>query len=452
MRRAPWPLLPRLLLTGGNTVAFALLFLALSPRVGPAARAFAALPVVTAAWLFGLPGGLLATLLSLPLNTLLLQATGHPGWDAVVRAGGVPGTAALLLIGVVVGLLRDLSLRLRQHMDALRRGDAALRESEARFAGAFAHAPIGMALASPEGRWLEVNRALCALLGYPAHDLCTLTIDDLTHPEDRVGGRPARAPVGTDDRDTRVRETRLIHKQGRVVWVQLHVSSGWGSAGQPRQILVQVLDITARKDAQDHLEHAVHHDALTGLPNRRLFDARLAQAVERAQGQAALLAVLFLDLDGFKEVNDTWGHAMGDRVLQAVAQRLRAQVRDTDTVARLGGDEFLILLPHLTVEREARGVAEALGGAVSEIVVIEGQTLHLGASIGISLYPTAASDPTALVRRADEALYHVKARGKNSYAVYAAWGGTPTVGEHPDEGADSETAGAAPARVCAGTA
>jgi diguanylate cyclase (GGDEF)-like protein/PAS domain S-box-containing protein len=427
MRRAPWPLLPRLLLTGGNTAAFALLFLALSPRVGPAAGAFAALPVVTAAWLFGLPGGLLATLLSLPLNTVLLQATGHPGWDAVLRDGGAPGTAALLLIGVVVGLLRDLGIRLHQQMDALRRGDAALRESEARFAGAFAHAPIGMAVASSEGRWLQVNRALCELLGYPAPDLCTLTIDDLTHPEDRVGGRPARAPVGTDDRDARVRETRLIHQQGRVVWVQLHRSLVWGSAGQPRQTLVQVLDITARKDAQDHLDHAAHHDALTGLPNRRLFDARLDQAVDEARDQAALLAVLFLDLDGFKGVNDTWGHAMGDRVLQAVAQRLRAQVRDTDTVARLGGDEFLILLPHLTAEREARGVAEALRGAVSEIVVIEGQTMQLGASIGISLYPTAASDPATLVRRADEALYHVKAGGKNSYAVYTERCDTPTV-------------------------
>ncbi len=284
-----------------------------------------------------------------------------------------------------------------------------------------------MALATPHGYWLEVNRALCALLGYPAHELRALTVDDLMHPADRVGGRPARARVGTDDRDAYTHETRLIHKQGRVVWVQLHVSPVWDSAGQPRQTLVQVLDITARKEAQDHLEHAAHHDALTGLPNRRLFDARLDQAVERARGQAALLAVLFLDLDGFKGVNDTWGHAMGDRVLQAVAQRLRAQVRDTDTVARLGGDEFLILLPHLTAEREARGVAEALRGAVSEIVVIEGQTMHLGASIGIGLYPTAASDPAALVRRADEALYHVKARGKNSYAVYAERCDTPTV-------------------------
>ena len=427
MRRAPWPLLPHLLLIGGSTGAYALLVLALSPRLGPATGALATLPVVTAAWLYGLPGGLLATLFSLPLTTLLLQATGQPGWDVAVRAGGAPATVALAVSGVAVGRLRDLGARARRQLDALRRAERALGASEARLTDAFAHAPIGMALATPEGCWLEVNRALCALLGYPTHELRALTVDDLMHPADRAGGRPARARVGTDDRDAYTRETRLIHKQGRVVWVQLHVSPVGDSAGQPRQTLVQVLDITARKEAQDHLEHAAHHDALTGLPNRRLFDARLDQAVERARGQAALLAVLFLDLDGFKGVNDTWGHAMGDQVLQAVAQRLRAQVRDTDTVARLGGDEFLILLPHLTAEREARGVAEALRVAVSEIVVIEGQTLHLGASIGISLYPTTASDPAALVRRADEALYHVKARGKNSYAVYAERCDTPTV-------------------------
>jgi len=434
MRRAPcapWPLVPRLLLTGANTGAFALLFLALAPALGPAAGpaagAFAALPVVTAAWLFGLPGGLLATLLSLQLTTVLLQVTGHPGWDAVVRAGGAPGAAALLLIGVVVGRLRDLGVRLRQQMDALRRAEQALGATEAHFKDAFAHAPIGMALASPEGRWLEVNRALCDLLGYPAHALRALTLDDLTHPEDRAGSHPSRVPVGTGDRDARVRETRLLHKQGRVIWVQLHVSPVGGSDGQPRQTLVQALDITARKDAQDQLDHAAHHDALTGLPNRRLFDARLAQAVERARGQAALLAVLFLDLDGFKGVNDAWGHAMGDRVLQAVAQRLRTQVRAGDTVARLGGDEFLILLPHLTAEREARGIAETLRGAVGEIIVIEGQAIHLGVSIGVSLCPTTTSDPTALVRRADEALYRVKGRGKNNYAVYTEPCATPSV-------------------------
>jgi len=434
MRRAPcapWPLVPRLLLTGANTGAFALLFLALAPALGPAAGpaagAFAVLPVVTAAWLFGLPGGLLATLLSLQLTTVLLQVTGHPGWDAVVRAGGAPGAAALLLIGVVVGRLRDLGVRLRRQMDALRRAEQALGATEAYFKDAFAHAPIGMALASPEGRWLEVNRALCDLLGYPAHELRALTLDDLTYLEDRAGGHLSRAPLGTGDRDARVRETRLLHKQGRVIWVQLHVSPVGGPDGQPRQTLVQALDITARKDAQDQLDHAAHHDALTGLPNRRLFDARLAQAVERARGQAALLAVLFLDLDGFKGVNDTWGHAMGDRVLQAVAQRLRAQVREGDTVARLGGDEFLILLPHLTAEREARGVAEALRVAVGEIVVIEGQTIQLGASIGVSLCPTTTSDPTALVRRADEALYRVKGRGKNNYAVYTELCDTPIV-------------------------
>jgi len=412
-------LLPRLVLIGGSTGVYALLVLALSARLGPAAGALATLPVVTAAWFCGLRGGVLATLLSLPLTTLLLQATGHSGWDAAVRAGGTPASAALVVSAVAVGRLRDLGARARGQLDALRRAERALGASEARFTDAFAHAPLGMALATPEGRWLEVNRALCALLGYPALELLTLTLDDLTHPDDRASVLPACVGLRDGDPHAVTRETRLIHKRGQVVWVQLHVSLLRGPDGQPRQALVQALDITARQEAQAQLTHAAHHDALTGLPNRRLFDARLADAVERACRHAALLGVLFLDLDGFKGVNDTWGHARGDRVLQAVAQRLRAHVRTDDTVARLGGDEFLILLPHLTEEREAAGVAGALLTALSEVFMIEGQAISLGASIGISLCPTPASDPATLVRCADAALYGVKTRGKNGYAVYA---------------------------------
>lgn len=171
------------------------------------------------------------------------------------------------------------------------------------------------------------------------------------------------------------------------------------------------------REAQERLSHAATHDALTGLPNRRLFDDRLRAEMARAHRLEQSLAVFFLDLDCFKAANDSLGHTTGDALLQSVAQRLIATVRESDTVARLGGDEFLFILP--ACSDDAAVVAQQVLAAFSTPFAIDGHEIQLGASVGISLYPDHGADAETLIRNADAALYRVKDGGRNAYAFCA---------------------------------
>jgi diguanylate cyclase (GGDEF)-like protein len=168
--------------------------------------------------------------------------------------------------------------------------------------------------------------------------------------------------------------------------------------------------------AQERIERLAHFDMLTGLPNRALLLDRLTQESARAKRGARPFAVLMFDLDGFKKVNDTWGHAAGDQVLRQVATRSRACVRASDTVGRLGGDEFLALLPETSLDG-AKGVAEKLRAALHEPYDVGKTTANLGASVGISAFPQHGTDADDLQRAADAALYRSKREGKNRISV-----------------------------------
>ena len=163
------------------------------------------------------------------------------------------------------------------------------------------------------------------------------------------------------------------------------------------------------------LIHLSQHDALTKLLNRAALETRLTHYLD----QKVPTAVLFIDLDGFKRINDNFGHAVGDELLQAVAQRLRSNVREADLVARLGGDEFVLAFPNLS-DQQVTQVTQNLLGALTTPFSIKGQTLQIGASVGVSCYPADGLDTQALIKRADNAMYRVKERGKNSYTFWAA--------------------------------
>lgn len=169
-------------------------------------------------------------------------------------------------------------------------------------------------------------------------------------------------------------------------------------------------DITARKAAEARIFHMAHHDALTGLPNRHLFTDRVEEAFKRAKRHHHKLGLLFLDLDKFKPINDTYGHAVGDEVLKEVANRLRRVVRVSDTVARAGGDEFLVLLEELITADDAQAVCNLLHQELSQPMVLSVATLEVGASIGIALYPDDAEDMVGLMDHADRAMYLEKHR------------------------------------------
>lgn len=185
------------------------------------------------------------------------------------------------------------------------------------------------------------------------------------------------------------------------------------------EILAVARNVTDQKTAESTIRHQAYHDALTGIPNRALFGDRLEQALSHARRHGEILAVVFLDLDHFKRINDTLGHAAGDRLLVEVASRLVARKRGEDTVARLGGDEFVLVITNLQRPEAIARVAEGIQGALEPTLRLDGHSLHVTASLGIALYPFDAEDSDTLLRNADIALYRAKERGRNTYEIYA---------------------------------
>lgn len=177
-------------------------------------------------------------------------------------------------------------------------------------------------------------------------------------------------------------------------------------------------DITERKDREEHMLHMAQYDALTHLPNRALFNDRLQQAIAAAQRNKARLALMFIDLDKFKPVNDTYGHGVGDLLLKDVALRIQDCLRESDTAARIGGDEFVILLPAIETQQDARKVGEKILYALNQPFTLAGHTLEISGSIGVAVYPEHGKDEKLLVKSADIAMYHAKKNGRNNVKIY----------------------------------
>jgi diguanylate cyclase (GGDEF)-like protein/PAS domain S-box-containing protein len=202
--------------------------------------------------------------------------------------------------------------------------------------------------------------------------------------------------------------SRNVTRDGRAIWCEWYNSAFFDGDGRLASILSFAEDVTARVESEEQLKQAAVHDALTGLPNRNSLASRLEHAIVRVNRSGDRIALLFIDLDRFKKVNDTLGHAAGDEVLRQAAARIRACVREVDTVARLGGDEFVVLL-EADVRPDTPGIiGERVRGAFSTPFDYKGAEVHCGASVGVSLYPDHARDPAALLASADEAMYRVK--------------------------------------------
>ncbi|HSP05806.1 MAG TPA: EAL domain-containing protein, partial [Acidobacteriota bacterium] len=214
-------------------------------------------------------------------------------------------------------------------------------------------------------------------------------------------------------------EQRLRRKDGSPVWVLENVSLLPDQFEGSQVMEGTAVDITDRKKAEDQIAFQAYHDALTGLPNRNLFRDRLIQAVAQATRNRDGLAVLFLDLDHFKLINDTLGHSLGDWLLTRVAERLRKIVREVDTVARLGGDEFIVLLPGIRAGEDAARVAQKVLSGIDDPFRHETQDLFVTTSIGISLFPADGEDAETLIRSADNAMYRAKELGRNNYHLFS---------------------------------
>lgn len=204
-------------------------------------------------------------------------------------------------------------------------------------------------------------------------------------------------------------------------WAHIKVVPGRGEEGQPEGYVACFTDISAHQETENRIRAQAYHDALTGLPNRLLLRDRLEHALANAQRMKHTLAVLYIDLDNFKNINDSLGHAAGDQLLSAVAERLRASVRDMDTVARLGGDEFVVVLENLDDEAAAAAVAVKIHQSLAQPITVECQPLQAAASIGIALYPDDGDTADSLMRNADTAMYQAKARGRGNYQFFALY-------------------------------
>jgi diguanylate cyclase (GGDEF)-like protein len=213
------------------------------------------------------------------------------------------------------------------------------------------------------------------------------------------------------------------YRDGSVHTEWLTISAVRDSRGQIRNFVGLFRDITEIKQTQERLEYLAHRDPLTGLPNRLVFNARLEHAIARANRDGTRIAVLFLDLDRFKDVNDSLGHAAGDELLREVARRLSARLREADTLARQGGDEFVVLLDRVEEPEDAAVVARKLLAALDTPIRLQGQDLYLSVSIGISLSSDQGNDQgndaEILIRNADTAMYRAKEGGRHSYTFYA---------------------------------
>jgi diguanylate cyclase (GGDEF)-like protein/PAS domain S-box-containing protein len=263
-----------------------------------------------------------------------------------------------------------------------------------------------------------VNPRFAEIFGYRIEELTPdHRLTDLVAKEDRVlvAGNLRRQMLG--EVNNLQFKFRGVTKDGRPIHVE--VLSGKGAYEGQTAILGTLMDITARVQAEQTIEHMAYHDPLTGLPNRLLFADRAHQALNFAMRNQQLIGMLFLDLDHFKNVNDTLGHAAGDQLLKSMTERLRECLRDSDTIGRFGGDEFNILVTQVKQESDVSLVAHKIIRAMSFPFHIEGHEIYLTCSIGISLYPRDCNDVHALIKNADTALYRAKDLGRNNYQIYS---------------------------------
>ncbi len=299
--------------------------------------------------------------------------------------------------------------------------EAALRKSEEKFSALFSLTPEPLALTRlKDGMVIEASRSFSEYFGFGADDIAGRS----TLPGDlgvwaNAGQRRQWTEQLVRDGEVLGFETQMRLKDKSVS--TMLISGKLVEIDEEQCVIAVVHDITARKVQAEHLERIAHHDSLTGLPNRLLLADHLRQAIARNQRGDTLIAVCYLDLDGFKEVNDRFGHQAGDQLLIDVANRLRDSVRGGDTVSRLGGDEFVVLLSGLADEEECRIALDRLLQSISKPYVIGGSE-HAGisASIGVTLFPNDSVDPDTLVRHADHAMYAAKQAGKNRYQLFDA--------------------------------
>jgi diguanylate cyclase (GGDEF)-like protein/PAS domain S-box-containing protein len=313
--------------------------------------------------------------------------------------------------GAVVG-----SIGVHNDVTARKLAEAALRESEARYRLMAENSTDMISRHAVDGTNLYVSPACTALLGYEAADMIGLSCYDFIHPLDQSYVADAQAQMLEESVAATI-SYRIRHKSGSYVWFESTSRPLSSPEGDVREVIAVSRDISERKQVEEQIEYQAYHDALTGLPNRLLFKDRLTVALAHARRLRRPLAVMFLDLDHFKLVNDTLGHSTGDQLLKIVAQRLQESLREEDTIARMGGDEFTVLLSRLNGTEDAAMVARKLLETIAQPIAVDGRELFITTSIGIAICPHDGDNAEILLKNADNAMYRAKESGRSSYQL-----------------------------------
>jgi diguanylate cyclase (GGDEF)-like protein/PAS domain S-box-containing protein len=350
------------------------------------------------------------------VHELFLEFRLGPYADLPVNLGDIMGRYGKPIIGVGGALIAILLAALW----AVGFSNQALRRSKDRLqiaAGVFDHAQEGILITDTQGNIIDANDTFLALTGYSREEILGRNPRFLATGDHGPEFYREMWQALTDEGAWR---GELINrrKDGTRYVQQTSISAVKDERGRVRRYIGLSSDITELKESQERLKQMAYFDALTGLPNRRMLSDRLAHAIAQAQRNENLLAIAYLDLDGFKPVNDTWGHAAGDLLLQEAARRLMASVRAGDSVSRLGGDEFVVLLGNIAHIDECEIALERIRVSLATPFVLAEGEAKLSASIGVTLYPMDGADPDTLIRHADQAMYLAKESGRNRYALF----------------------------------
>ena len=338
---------------------------------------------------------------------LLLRIIRADSDERCVHARAVPELTNDGTVARLVGTLMDDTERVE--------ADRVQLAAETRIEIGFEQAGIGAAIFDLEGVPIRVNPAVCSLLGRPKELLVGRHWTAYTHPDETPSWQSLLARVAAGH-DTYAVEGRYLRPDGTVVWASSHVTLVRDESGEPQYFLAQLQDITDRKVMEHELVHQALHDSLTGLPNRALLTDRLVQGIEGSRRRGSKIGVMFLDLDRFKTVNDTFGHATGDELLKHVADRISGVVRPGDTVARNGGDEFVVVCDDISV-LETEQMAERAIATLSKPFSIWNHEMTITACVGIAISDENAT-PESLLRDSDAAMYRAKERGRGSIELF----------------------------------
>jgi diguanylate cyclase (GGDEF)-like protein/PAS domain S-box-containing protein len=328
----------------------------------------------------------------------------------------VRGLAALVLLFDVYAIYQHLQLQRIRHQLAEQH---ALRHAEEKYRAIFEDAVIGIFQSTPDGRPLSINRALAHMHGYDSPEQLLAEVSNVARQLFVDPGRMGELTRALDENDVvRATEVEVYRRDRTKKWLLMNLRAVRDAGGKVALHEGTVEDITDRKVAEERVQYLAYYDALTGLPNRTLLHDRLSKALAGARRQKDKVALLFLDLDRFKNINDSLGHSVGDLLLKEAAERLKNTARGQDTVARLAGDEFLIVLTDVRDIPDAAVAAERFMDAITAEFIIQGHPLSVSCSLGISIFPEHGADGETLIKHADAAMYCAKDYGRASFRFF----------------------------------